>query len=80
MCSSIGFSLNFKPRFLTPYRSFNKLMQQKDEEERHEIEVKLEEIRQNHYAKIVVKRWKKLVKKNRKKKKGKKDQQKKKRK
>lgn len=54
-------------------------MNEKAEEERREIEAKLEEIRQNHFAKIVLRRWKKYVKKN-KMNKGKKDQQKKKRK
>lgn len=45
--------------FLCSFLSYEKLMLNKAQEERQEIESKLEEIHQNHAAKIIQKAWRK---------------------
>ena len=74
------FSKIFHLIYFSKISSYNQLMQEKADEERREIDAKLEEIRQNHAAKVIQKAWKKHqkhVKSNQKGKgKGKKDQKK----
>lgn len=53
------------------------MIQEKEDEERHEIEIRLEEIRQNHAAKIIQKFVRKIFKEKRKNKKEKKGKKKK---
>lgn len=62
---------------LTFFCRHTRMIQEKEDEERHEIEIRLEEIRQNHAAKIIQKFVRKIFKEKRKNKKEKKGKKKK---